>query len=328
MFNSTLMDFDLDLLGAQPSNELQGYCEPYVQHMENDKKLSLTANGVEDTNIALLEDTSDLKALFDIGSLPQDDGEDVNVERIMTEVEDFLQKHEGHKEGNVEFPSTDNVDLQDLNFSKEEMDAAENLLDELLRSDVDLDPSTSAEADIIIDQPQENAVNIESQDSDPTVIKIEQNDSGFLDMSNVTQVVTEDGKNIIILIAPQSPEEAANSTHEVSNESDNDSEWTPEINSVATPKGRPMVKRSSAGTRKNKRSAPYITDKKERKKQQNVEAARRYRDKKKAEACDIETEESVLLSKNKQLKGEVAELEAELKTMKKLMTELGILKSQ
>ena len=123
----------------------------------------------------------------------------------MTEVEDFLQKHEGHKEGNVEFPSTDNVDLQDLNFSKEEMDAAENLLDELLRSDVDLDPSTSAEADIIIDQPQENAVNIESQDSDPTVIKIEQNDSGFLDMSNVTQVVTEDGKNIIILIAPQSP---------------------------------------------------------------------------------------------------------------------------
>ena len=289
MFNSTLMDFDLDLLGAQPSKELQGYCEPYVQHMENDKKLSLTANGVEDTNIALLEDTSDLKALFDIGSLPQDDGEDVNVERvsvitffihviliiyfipyfsvspqIMTEVEDFLQKHEGHKEGNVEFPSTDNVDLQDLNFSKEEMDAAENLLDELLRSDVDLDPSTSAEADIIIDQPQENAVNIESQDSDPTVIKIEQNDSGFLDMSNVTQVVTEDGKNIIILIAPQSPEEAANSTHEISNESDNDSEWTPEINSVATPKGRPMVKRSSAGTRKNKRSAPYITDKKER----------------------------------------------------------------
>lgn len=82
MFNSTLMDFDLDLLGAQPSNELQGYCEPYVQHMENDKKLSLTANGVEDTNIALLEDTSDLKALFDIGSLPQDDGEDVNVERV------------------------------------------------------------------------------------------------------------------------------------------------------------------------------------------------------------------------------------------------------
>ena len=181
----------------------------------------------------------------------------------MTEVEDFLQKHEGHKEGNVEFPSTDNVDLQDLNFSKEEMDAAENLLDELLRSDVDLDPSTSAEADIIIDQPQENAVNIESQDSDPTVIKIEQNDSGFLDMSNVTQVVTEDGKNIIILIAPQSPEEAAIS-HEVSNESDNDSEWTPENKSVATPKGRPMVKRSSAGTRKNKRSAPYITDKKER----------------------------------------------------------------
>ena len=64
------------------------------------------------------------------------------------------------------------------------------------------------------------------------------------------------------------------------------------------------------------------------KKQQNVEAARRYRDKKKAEQCDVETEESVLLSKNKQLKGEVAELEAELKTMKKLMTELGILKSQ
>merc|ERR1712018_422893 len=151
-------------------------------------------------------------------------------------------------------------------------------------------------------------------------------------MSNVTQVITEDGRQIVIMIAPPSPVSSKvdedDTTSYIAPESvatvDEDSEWCPD--SPTSTRGRPVVKRST--TKKQKRTAPYITDKKERKKQQNVEAARRYRDKKKAEQCDVETEESVLLSKNKQLKGEVAELEAELKTMKKLMTELGILKSQ
>merc|ERR1712141_159925 len=57
-----------------------------------------------------------------------------------------------------------------------------------------------------------------------------------------------------------------------------------------------------------------------------VEAARRYRDKKKAEQNGVEFEEEALVARNKELKSQVSELEAEMKTMKKLMKELGILK--
>lgn len=326
MFNSTLMEFNLDLLGVdqQTSDGLQGYSEPYAQHMENDKKLSMAIG--EDSNIAeikLFEETSDLKALFDIGALPEDNGEDVNVEKVINEVEEFLQQHGDPMEDSNAGSSTDNVDLQNLQFDKEEMDAAENLLDELLRSDVSLDLFDCAESNVIVETPQETAPESQDTQVEPPTIKIEsQNDSGFFEMSNVTQVVTEDGQHIVIMIAPPSPGSATQETSKATNESvaesDNDSEWIPE-----TRKGRPVVKRS---THKKKRSEPYITDKKERKKRQNVEAARRYRDKKKAEQSDVETEESILASRNKILKGEVAELEAELKTMKKLMTELGILK--
>jgi len=72
---------------------------------------------------------------------------------------------------------------------------------------------------------------------------------------------------------------------------------------------------------------PQHKDKKERKKQQNVEAARRYRDKKKSELLNVESVEQTLADKNKGLKSEVADLEVKVRTMKQLMVELGILKA-
>jgi len=151
--------------------------------------------------------------------------------------------------------------------------------------------------------------------------KIEnQNDSGFFDMSNVTEVFTEDGRQIIIMVAPPSPS-PTKMAEESQVESDADSEWSPD--SPKSSKGRPPVKRNA---KQRKRSTPYITDKKERKKHQNVEAARRYRDKKKAEQSNTEDEEQDLMRRNKELKAKVSEMEAEMKTMKKLMKELGILK--
>merc|ERR1711902_326126 len=120
---------------------------------------------------------------------------------------------------------------------------------------------------------------------------------------------------------PSSPSPTPTKTEENHVEPDADSEWTPD--SPKSAKGRPPVKRNA---KQRKRSTPYITDKKERKKHQNVEAARRYRDKKKAEQCNIEDEEHGLMRRNKELKAKVSEMEAEMKTMKKLMTELGILK--
>merc|ERR1711878_189099 len=127
--------------------------------------------------------------------------------------------------------------------------------------------------------------------------KIEnQNDSGFFDMSNVTEVFTEDGRQIIIMVAPPSSPSPTPTKTKNHFESDTDPEWTPD--SPKSAKGRPPVKRNA---KQRKRSTPYITDKRERKKHQNVEAARRYRDKKKAEQCNIE-EEQGLMRRNKELK--------------------------
>lgn len=119
-----------------------------------------------------------------------------------------------------------------------------------------------------------------------------------------------------------------------------DSDWTPDeavaarkTNTSATSKKRPgrkpEVRASQPVTqdgRVAKRSYKAITDRKKRKKMQNVEAARRYRDKKKQEQSEMETEEQILLAKNKDLKEQLADIENEFKTMKKLMIELGLVK--
>ena len=65
-----------------------------------------------------------------------------------------------------------------------------------------------------------------------------------------------------------------------------------------------------------------IKDEKERKKVQNVFYARRYRCKKRAEADKILAEEALLIEKNKGLRLKVAEIESEVKMLKKLMVEL------
>merc|ERR1712206_57069 len=156
---------------------------------------------------------------------------------------------------------------------------------------------------------------------------------GFIDMTTTAHHhITVDGQDIFIVVAPPSPEHkpevvttlvtAPESFASLADPVDPD--WTPD--SPKTTKGRPPVKRTSPKT-KSSRKAPYIKDKKERKKQQNVEAARRYRDKKKVEQSEVETEEQALCSRNKKLKSQVQELEAEVKTMKKLMLELNILKA-
>ena len=55
---------------------------------------------------------------------------------------------------------------------------------------------------------------------------------------------------------------------------------------------------------------------------QNVFYARRYRCKKRAEADKILAEEALLIEKNKGLRLKVAEIESEVKMLKKLMVEL------
>merc|ERR1711936_1464767 len=172
---------------------------------------------------------------------------------------------------------TESVGNEELNlkFSEEEVAAANSFLDELLKSnDMDLnfsDVEVQNLQDATTEDQEETIAVAELEQQQPVQIE-NQNDSGFFDMSNVTEVFTEDGRQIIIMVAPPSPTptKMAEENHV---ESDADSEWTPD--SPKSAKGRPPVKRNE---KKRKRSTPYITDKKERKKHQNVEAARRYRD--------------------------------------------------
>jgi len=342
----TVENFDLSFLGSPSPREQDFELQPnegfqsFAQHMEQDKILTLST----DAETESFYDTSDLKALFDIGLPDEDHTEDVNVEALIDEVQDTLHRYDN---GQLALPSgeaqvvTESVGNEELNlkFSEEEMAAAESFLDELLKSnDMDLnfsDVEVQNLQDTTTEDQEETIAVAELEQQQPVQVenskvlnltpvgsfKIEnQNDSGFFDMSNVTEVFTEDGRQIIIMVAPPSPT-PTKTAEENHVESDADSEWTPD--SPKSAKGRPPVKRNE---KKRKRSTPYITDKKERKKHQNVEAARRYRDKKKEEQSSIEDEEQDLVRRNKELKAKVSEMEAEMKTMKKLMKELGILK--
>lgn len=160
---------------------------------------------------------------------------------------------------------------------------------------------------------------------------------------------TSTGTNEVIasLSVPVSNASYQQSEVEVSDDESNisseDSEWFPD-NDIAQhePKahndrqkkkpGRQLQDRTKSLTSSARSSngrvnkIKIIQDRKERKKMQNVEAARRYRDKKKAEESKVGTEEKKLLKKNSELKETLSGIEGELNTIKKLMTELGLIK--
>ena len=209
--------------------------------------------------------------------------------------------------------------------------AAEDILDELLKSgNMSLDDFDLSSEDPLKEE-QVEATTIETLKEDP-------NDSGFIDITNA-QHITIDGQDIFIVVAPPSPQhqqeelvtsvtapESLATLSPAHSLAQSDSDWTPD--SPKASKGRPPVKRTSMKAKSSRKnvSTPFIKDKKERKKHQNVEAARRYRDKKKSEQENVESEEQALADKNKGLKSEVSDLEVKVRTMKQLMVELGILK--
>lgn len=141
-------------------------------------------------------------------------------------------------------------------------------------------------------------------------------------ISNISQIVTETGEKVIIVVAKED-----SSSSDVSSDSD----WSPsglDSNLEKTSKSS-----SRRGSKPGYKRGPYkrsshsnITDRKERKKKQNVEAARRYRDKKKNEQSGIEIEEEKVLKRNQELKLKLQETQSELKTLRKLMVELGLVK--
>jgi hypothetical protein len=266
---------------------------------------------------------------------------------------------EGQK-ANLQSMDVTDCPLANSTLTEEDSAAAEDLLDHLIHGNF-----TSEE---IKELEQSVATN---------------NDTGYssatpsINVSNVSEIITDDGQNIIIVIGPshhhnevQSFTPTSTSTNDdvlasltvpiketlyeqsqvdcevsedESNNSGEDSDWLPEDESTtrrdqsktptATTKNKPgrrMQERTNSTTssvsngRINKIRS--VKDRKERKKMQNVEAARRYRDKKKTEESKIESEEKQLMKKNATLKETLNGIEGELNTIKKLMTELGLIK--
>lgn len=101
---------------------------------------------------------------------------------------------------------------------------------------------------------------------------------------------------------------------------DQDDEWSP----ASSTKKNSISKVSGGGVSK-KRTRPYgrgIEDKKSRKKEQNKNAATRYRQKKKAEIEEILIVENQLKEKNDGLKSKSADIGREIRYLKNLMREI------
>jgi len=171
------------------------------------------------------------------------------------------------------------------------------------------------------------------------------------DVTNVTEVQSTDGKKVIIIIqpvkAPTSVAPVASTVEEgyaSSVDEDNDSDWTPELTSGGRCRkqelkksknnrpGRKLKERTNPvhtadSGKVTKRSYQHIKDRKVRKQMQNVEAARKYRDRKKAEQMEAEMEVDVLVRKNAALKEKKDDLQNEVRILKNFMKQMGILKS-
>lgn len=115
---------------------------------------------------------------------------------------------------------------------------------------------------------------------------------------------------------PSSPSSNSSSSY---SEYSSDPEWIPEtINSPSEYIGK--VKQRKRATKPYSRLAPE--DKKSRKKEQNKNAATRYRMKKKQEIEEILSEEKDLQDKHDDLENKVTELQREIKYLKSLMRDL------
>lgn len=255
---------------------------------------------------------------------------------LISEMETFLAQYEQMDAQGAEAAGDSSSVAAPL--TADESRQAEDILDALIAGNIEIDSS--------MDIDEGNAHNVPD-------------DSGYLsdishlgNVSNISEVVTEDGQTVVIIITndleepkavKEEPPSPANAPIESESNCDQESDpdWSPGLSPAPTPastqkKKKTVVKtergkvekRSTSKKRGSYKRSTYhnIKDKKERKKAQNVEAARRYRDKKKAESDTVFAEEELLAEKNKALKSKAAEIENEVKTLKKLMVELGLVK--
>lgn len=199
-----------------------------------------------------------------------------------------------------------------------------------IHSDIQLEQNNE-----LIEQLEEFFIKTEGK---PTVVEDDSVTSEPLCLEDLndpvgTTLVTPDGQNVIIIIAPSSPTESVSNT--IQDNSDSDPEWTPSpaplspsqlslLGTGSPQQARPRKKYARSKPPSPPSVCPYPMDKKERKKAQNRTAAFRYREKKKSEQDLADEELEALEDKNIRLKEKLSEMETEFKYLKKLMVEAGL----
>lgn len=170
----------------------------------------------------------------------------------------------------------------------------------------------------------------------PTVVEETETSNTGLSLQELqgavtTNMVTDDGQNVIIIIAPSSPSETqdiAALSPVTRSEGESDPEWSPYPHSdspLRSPPAQDKPRKKYARSKPPKApSGPYPADKKERKKAQNRTAAFRYREKMKSAMDNVEDEMEGLEERNGALREQLTEMETEFKYLKKLMTEAGL----
>jgi len=139
------------------------------------------------------------------------------------------------------------------------------------------------------------------------------------ELAVVDELVRSRVENMQWSSGPSSPSSnsCSNSSYDDSCSS-SDPEWAPEpIDDINKPLGEKIFTR--------KRSKPYsrsVEDKKSRKKEQNKNAATRYRLKKKAEVEGILSEEKQLVQQGEKLSNQITDIQREIKYLKGLMRDL------
>jgi len=157
-----------------------------------------------------------------------------------------------------------------------------------------------------------------------------------------TSVISADGENVIIILAPSPttddaaiptvPSPAPSFTLPTSPsfddaalspaQSDPDTEWSPANLSRAVAKPRKKYERK---VRAKPPTGPYPLEKKARKMAQNRSAAFKYRERKKAEQDAVDEELDRLFDRNAYLKKKMSDMEIQVRCLKQLMTEtMGI----
>lgn len=232
------------------------------------------------------------------------------TQSLIEEMEEFLQQHQEQDHSNS-------------NGSIIDEEEAKKLLEALMKEEAE------DENPIINDQTELNSVSrlVDQNGQEIIIVIANENDDEYQNIpsnSNSFSSVDEDYK-------PEQEEEELMDSE--------DSDWSPAQDKRRSTKranaGRhskyikedKMAEVKKKGRGRNPKSIYHgVKDKKERKKLQNVVAARRYRDKKKNEVFKEEMEEEKLKAKNDQLKNRLSEIEGEVKTLKKLVVELGLVK--